>query len=169
MDRRLDIYDCDETVRDLVRRCEVSGERTTFERDGRPVAVLLSFDELTALRETLALAHDAQARARLDAAEDEVKADKVALWDDLFDGRRDRIRIAESAAASVRDAGEDERVRVREALEAIDDDPISGAPLFEPLRGLWTLRRGALRVVYRFVAEGRVLVVLAIERVEESR
>jgi mRNA-degrading endonuclease RelE of RelBE toxin-antitoxin system len=50
------------------------------------------------------------------------------------------------------------------ALEAIDEDPIAGAPLFEPLRGLWSYRAEHLRIVYRIVAEARFVVVLSIGR-----
>ena len=50
------------------------------------------------------------------------------------------------------------------ALEAIDEDPIAGAPLFEPLRGLWSYRAEHLRIVYRIVAEARFIVVLSIGR-----
>ncbi len=50
------------------------------------------------------------------------------------------------------------------ALEAIDEDPIAGAPLFEPLRGLWAYRAEHLRIVYRIVAEARFVVVLSIGR-----
>ena len=49
-------------------------------------------------------------------------------------------------------------------LEAIDEDPIAGAPLFEPLRGLWSYRAEHLRIVYRIVAEARFVVVLSIGR-----
>ena len=51
------------------------------------------------------------------------------------------------------------------ALLSIDDDPIAGSPLFDPLRGLWSLRVDHLRVVYRIVAEARFIGVLAIARV----
>lgn len=50
------------------------------------------------------------------------------------------------------------------ALESIDEDPIAGAPLFEPLRGLWSYRAEHLRIVYRIVAEARFVVVLSIGR-----
>ncbi len=44
----------------------------------------------------------------------------------------------------------------------IEDDPIIGAPLFEPLRGLWSYRRDDVRIVYRIMAEARFVVILAI-------
>ena len=58
----------------------------------------------------------------------------------------------------------EERAAVLTALETIDEDPIAGAPLFEPLRGLWSYRAEHLRIVYRIVAEARFVVILSIGR-----
>ncbi|HUO85433.1 MAG TPA: type II toxin-antitoxin system RelE/ParE family toxin [Thermoanaerobaculia bacterium] len=58
----------------------------------------------------------------------------------------------------------EERDAVREALERIDDDPIIGAPLFEPLRGIWSYRSGGLRILYQVAPEARMVVVLKIGR-----
>ena len=76
----------------------------------------------------------------------------------------DRLRIAESVESDWRALTADERLAVERVLKIIDDDPIIGAPLFEPLKGLWSYRAGALRVVYRIVAEGKYVVVLSISR-----
>lgn len=59
---------------------------------------------------------------------------------------------------------EHEQALAMTALEHIDEDPISGAPLFEPLRGLWSYRAEHLRIVYRIVAEARFVVILSIGR-----
>ncbi|HXG58874.1 MAG TPA: type II toxin-antitoxin system RelE/ParE family toxin [Thermoanaerobaculia bacterium] len=80
----------------------------------------------------------------------------------------DRLRIAESAAIDWRALDPQEREAVRRALETIDDDPIAGVPLFEPLRGLWSLRTDGIRIIYRIVAEARFVVILAISRAEEK-
>ena len=77
----------------------------------------------------------------------------------------DRLRIAESVEGDWKALGAEERALVRSALERIDDDPIAGAPLFEPLKGLWSYRTGELRIVYRVVAEGRFVAILNISRV----
>ena len=77
----------------------------------------------------------------------------------------DRLRIAESVEGDWKALGAEERAMVRSALERIDDDPIAGAPLFEPLKGLWSYRTGELRIVYRVVAEGRFVAILNISRV----
>jgi PHD/YefM family antitoxin component YafN of YafNO toxin-antitoxin module len=73
-------------VRQLVGECEVSGKRTLFERNGRPVALLLSYDEYLALRETIDIAKDAALRHQIDMAEDEVKRNAMILPEDLFEG-----------------------------------------------------------------------------------
>jgi mRNA-degrading endonuclease RelE of RelBE toxin-antitoxin system len=77
----------------------------------------------------------------------------------------DRLRIAESVEEDWIALSDDERAAVRKAFAAIDDDPIIGAPLLEPLRGLWSYRAGAVRVIYRIVAEARFVVILALGRV----
>ena len=59
---------------------------------------------------------------------------------------------------------EHEQTLAMKALEHIDEDPIAGAPLFEPLRGLWSYRAEHLRIVYRIVAEARFVVILSIAR-----
>ena len=76
----------------------------------------------------------------------------------------DRLRFAERVEHDWRALSTDERATVRAALEVIDEDPIVGAPLFEPLRGYWSYRAGHLRIVYRVVAEARFIVVLSIGR-----
>lgn len=76
----------------------------------------------------------------------------------------DRLRIAESVESDWKSLSAGEREVVRAALQRIDDDPIAGAPLFEPLKGLWSYRADALRIVYRVVAEGRFVAILSITR-----
>jgi mRNA-degrading endonuclease RelE of RelBE toxin-antitoxin system len=76
----------------------------------------------------------------------------------------DRLRIAESVEIEWRALSPSDRETALAALQRIDDDPIAGAPLFEPLKGLWSYRAGDLRLVYRVVAEGRFVAILSIAR-----
>jgi mRNA-degrading endonuclease RelE of RelBE toxin-antitoxin system len=76
----------------------------------------------------------------------------------------DRLRFAERVLADWTALSADERTSVLAALEIIDEDPIIGAPLFEPLRGYWSYRAGHLRIVYRLAPEARFIVVLSIGR-----
>jgi mRNA-degrading endonuclease RelE of RelBE toxin-antitoxin system len=142
--RRLDLLDLPESTRDLIRECAVQGTRTVFERNGNPVAVLVSHDEYMALRETIDIANDSLLFARLAEADEEEVEQR---------GRYERLRFARSAAP-IYDA----------ALRRIELDPIAGAPLFEPLKGLWSYRTDDLRVIYKIVAEARIVVVLHIQR-----
>lgn len=73
-------------MRQLVAECEVSGARTVFTRNGRPVAILASYDEYLALRETIDIANDAALRQQIEEAEDEVKRGAVMLPDELLKG-----------------------------------------------------------------------------------
>jgi mRNA-degrading endonuclease RelE of RelBE toxin-antitoxin system len=76
----------------------------------------------------------------------------------------DRLRIVESVEHGWKALTRDERQQVLTALEAIDEDPITGAPLMDPLRGYWSYRTGELRIVYRIMPEARFVVVLSIAR-----
>jgi mRNA-degrading endonuclease RelE of RelBE toxin-antitoxin system len=90
----------------------------------------------------------------------------MLLTEDLTGKRsaEDRLRIAESVERTWQLLTDDDRTAAAAALAIIDDDPIAGSPLFEPLRGLWSLRREGLRLVYRIVAEARFVVVVALTK-----
>ena len=76
----------------------------------------------------------------------------------------DRLRFAERVLEDWRALSPEERAGAMAALERIDEDPIVGAPLLEPLRGYWSYRAGHLRIVYRIAPEARFVVVLSIGR-----
>jgi PHD/YefM family antitoxin component YafN of YafNO toxin-antitoxin module/Txe/YoeB family toxin of Txe-Axe toxin-antitoxin module len=144
--KRIDVLDLTEDARDLIRECEVKGTRTMFERNGRPVAMLVSHDEYIALRETIEIANDSLLFAKLAEADEEEVEQR---------GKYERLRFAKSAAP-IYDA----------ALRRIELDPIIGAPLFEPLKGLWSYRTEELRVIYKIVAEAKIVVVLYVTRID---
>jgi mRNA-degrading endonuclease RelE of RelBE toxin-antitoxin system len=74
----------------------------------------------------------------------------------------DRLRFAERVEKDWRALTVEQRAVATRALETIDEDPIIGAPLFEPLRGYWSYRSEGIRIVYRIVAEARFIAVLNI-------
>jgi mRNA-degrading endonuclease RelE of RelBE toxin-antitoxin system len=74
----------------------------------------------------------------------------------------DRLRFAERVEKDWRALNDEQRAVAVKALETIDEDPIIGAPLFEPLRGYWSYRSEGIRIIYRIVTEARFLVVLHI-------
>jgi mRNA-degrading endonuclease RelE of RelBE toxin-antitoxin system len=76
----------------------------------------------------------------------------------------DRLRIAESVLPQWKALNDAERASVRKALATIDEDPIIGAPLFEPLRSYWSLFADGVRIIYRIVADARFVVILSITR-----
>jgi mRNA-degrading endonuclease RelE of RelBE toxin-antitoxin system/PHD/YefM family antitoxin component YafN of YafNO toxin-antitoxin module len=161
--KRLDILEQPEDVRALVGECELTGKRTVFEREGRPVAALISYDEYMALRETIDINNDHELRQILD----QDPSQELFLTEDLFDARleNDRLRISESAERDWRNLASHERDIVRAALATLDEDPIAGAPLFEPLKGLWSHRTEHLRIVYKIMPEARFVLILSITRV----
>ena len=83
MEKRLELLELSPDVRQLVAECEVSGKRTRFERDGKPVAILVSYDEYLALRETIEVASDAALRAQLAEADAQAQRGAVMEVDDL--------------------------------------------------------------------------------------
>lgn len=83
--KHVDILDLPEGARELVGECEVTGKQTRFERGGRPVAILVSYDEYMALTETLAILPDAELRARIEAAEELVANGRLMLVEELFE------------------------------------------------------------------------------------
>ncbi len=96
MEKSLEILDLPPDVRELVGECELTGRRTHFTRNGRPVATLVSHDEYLALRETVEIANDVALRAQLAAAEEELARGAVLLSEELTGIRsaEDRLRVA---------------------------------------------------------------------------
>ena len=83
-DKRIDLFDCEEPVRVLVSETEITGLKTIFTRNDRAVAVLVSADELTALRETLLLSNDEALMQSVRQAEEEASRGNLLLPEDLF-------------------------------------------------------------------------------------
>ena len=81
--------------------------------------------------------------------------------------RHDRIRIAERVEKDWSNLSEEERSLVTEAFGTLDNDPIAGVPLFEPLGGYWSYRSRWLRIIYKIAAEARLILILKIARVAE--
>lgn len=81
----------------------------------------------------------------------------------------DRIRIVEGVESQWKAFETSYRGRILRALEIIDEDPIAGAPLFDPLRGLWSFRDGDLRILYRIISEARAVMILDLSRTAEPR
>ncbi|HEU4888462.1 MAG TPA: type II toxin-antitoxin system Phd/YefM family antitoxin [Thermoanaerobaculia bacterium] len=154
--KKIDLLDLSEETRDLIRETATKGERTFFEREGRPVAVLVSYDEYLALRETIEIANDSLLFARLAEADEEtpVEADK----------RLPRLRITRAGQEGLSALTGIERRLVLSTLVRINDNPIAGAPLFEPLKGLWSHRSGEVRIIYKIVADASMVVILSITR-----
>jgi mRNA interferase RelE/StbE len=81
-----------------------------------------------------------------------------------------KIRVAAAVAASVRNLHPGIKRKLRGALEAIAQDPQAGRPLKEELLGLWSLRVGRFRVIYR-AGPGRSIDLVAFgprERIYEE-
>lgn len=84
MEKRLEILDLPDEVRALAGECELTGKRTLFLRNGRPVAILTSYDEYLALRETVDLGNDAALRGLIETADEQVRRGAMLLAEDLL-------------------------------------------------------------------------------------
>ncbi|HUK05879.1 MAG TPA: type II toxin-antitoxin system RelE/ParE family toxin [Burkholderiales bacterium] len=62
---------------------------------------------------------------------------------------RPKLRVPAAVAAAIRNLHPGIKRKLRGALEAILRDVHAGKPLKEELRGLWSLRVGRFRVIYR--------------------
>jgi mRNA-degrading endonuclease RelE of RelBE toxin-antitoxin system len=76
----------------------------------------------------------------------------------------DRLRLAERVESDWKALNAVEQKNVLKALETIDEDPIIGAPLVDPLKGYWSYRIHHLRILYRIMSEARFVVILSITR-----
>jgi mRNA interferase RelE/StbE len=74
-------------------------------------------------------------------------------------GALKKLRVPPALAALIRGLHPQIKRKLRGALEAIVADPGCGNPLKEELAGLWSLRVGRFRVVYRVSADRRIDVV----------
>jgi PHD/YefM family antitoxin component YafN of YafNO toxin-antitoxin module len=83
--KEIDLLDLPEDARDLVRECEANGERTLLKRGDRAVAILVSYDEYLALRETIDIINAPLVYAKIETADEEVRSGKMMLVEDLFD------------------------------------------------------------------------------------
>jgi PHD/YefM family antitoxin component YafN of YafNO toxin-antitoxin module len=82
--RTLDLMDGQDALPEAIAECELLGRRTLLVRRGKPVAALLSFDELTALEETLAISTDPALRELIRAADAAAARGELALPEDLL-------------------------------------------------------------------------------------
>lgn len=80
----------------------------------------------------------------------------------------DRLRFAECVERQWKAFNAVERRNLVKALETIDENPIAGAPLFDPLRGCWSYRVHHLRIVYQILPEARFVAILSMSRVGRS-
>lgn len=82
-DLRLEILELPGELKELVGACEVTGNRTIFERSGRAVAILVSYDEYLALAETIDVNADITLRERIEKADDEARRGALLEMEDL--------------------------------------------------------------------------------------
>ena len=145
----IEIADLSEPALTAARQCELLGIETNLIRNGRAVAAIVSWDELTALRETLAIVADPPLASRLDAIRRSVEQGAIET--------REGLAFAQGAGELPSDLE-----------EILRDDPIRGVPLFPPLRGMWSLRGASVRAIYLFAPGGGQIAVLDVSPLPED-
>ncbi len=84
-DRTENLYDLDASMREMVGECEVTGRRTLVTHDQRPVAVLISWDEYCAMKETLDITANPALMAEIETADQQARRGELILPEDLGD------------------------------------------------------------------------------------
>ena len=85
MERRVEILDLADEARELVRDCEITGQRIIFTCNVREAAIRISHAEYLALRETIDIAGDAALREQIAAGEEETTRNALMLMEDLLE------------------------------------------------------------------------------------
>lgn len=80
----MDLYDLDPATRALVTEAAVTGRRALFVRNGRPVGIILSYDEYLALRETIDLIATKTLNAEIEQGAAQIARGEMMLPEDLF-------------------------------------------------------------------------------------
>ena len=70
-----------------------------------------------------------------------------------------RLKVPEETAALIRHSHPALKRRIREALRTIVENPTSGKPLVDELRGLRSARLGRIRIVYAINESGGIDIV----------
>ena len=73
-----------------------------------------------------------------------------------------RLKVPDDLAALVRNLHPEIKSRIRDALQAILDDPALGKALQGELHGLRSLRVKRYRIIYRIVSDKKYLEIIAI-------
>src|SRR5436309_10381112 len=90
MEKRIDILDLPPEVRELVGECELTGRRTLFLRNGRPVVTLVSHDEWLALKETIDIGVDSVLLAHIASADEQTQRNALMAMEDLLEDQTDQ-------------------------------------------------------------------------------
>ena len=73
-----------------------------------------------------------------------------------------RLKMSDETAELVRTLHPDLKRKIKAALQAILNDPLSGKGLKDELEGLQSFKVGKFRVVYKAARDNRIIEVVAI-------
>lgn len=93
MDRTLPLSEVKAKLSEVVDQIATTQERVTVTRNGRPVAVLLSTDDLETIEETVAILSDPEAMRQIAEAREAIAAGDAVSRDEI-EALRDRLRAS---------------------------------------------------------------------------
>jgi prevent-host-death family protein len=93
MSKTLPLSEVKAKLSEVVEEIATTHERVTVTRNGRPVAVLVSTDDLETIEETIAILSDPQAMRQIEAGRAAIAAGDVATKDEI-EALRDRLRAS---------------------------------------------------------------------------
>lgn len=128
-------------------------DRVTITRNGRPVAVLISVDELDSIEETLDVLSDPEEVAAIREGEAEIARGEFCTAEDL---KRDDVKRLPAGVA--------EAIVEFMTWTLVEHPRGVGKPLTVPFDRQWSARRGEYRVIYRIDDEAHVVTVTRANR-----
>lgn len=93
MAKTLPLSEVKAKLSEVIDEIATTHERVTVTRNGRPVAVLLSTDDLETIEETVAILSDPEAMRQIAEARDAIAAGDIVTQDEI-EALRDRLRAS---------------------------------------------------------------------------
>jgi prevent-host-death family protein len=93
MSKTLSLSEVKAKLSEVVDEIATTHERVTVTRNGRPVAVLVSTDDLETIEETVAILSDPEAMRQIEEGRAAISAGDVATKDEI-EALRDRLRAS---------------------------------------------------------------------------
>ena len=167
-DVTLPLAEIKKRLSEIIDGVEQRHDRVVLTRNGRAAAVIVSPQELEALEESLEILSNPKAVREIRKADAEIDRGRFLTAEELREVSQAvkwSLQVAPSAERTLRRLPENVAAAIVEFLVGplLEEPERVGRPLRRELAGYMSARRGSYRIVYRIVAEGRVVRVVRIE------